>query len=153
VTSTRLGPLIQSFFLDHLITVKGLRPASVRSYRDTIRLFLCFVAQDNLAQATGTDLTWQQELVMIGVMMLTSKGTAGVAGGAFVILASTVSSIGTVPVAALGLIVGVDRILNEGRVFINVLGNAVAAIVIGKWENEFDHERAKGLLAQERAGR
>lgn len=100
-----------------------------------------------LAQATGTDLSWQQELVMIGVMMLTSKGTAGVAGGAFVILASTVSSIGTVPVAALGLIVGIDRILNEGRVFINVLGNAVAAIVIGKWEKEFDHERAKGLLS------
>jgi len=101
-----------------------------------------------LAQATGTDLSWQQQLVMIGVMMLTSKGTAGIAGGAFIILASTVSSIGTVPVAALALIVGVDRILNEGRVFINVLGNAVATIVIGKWEKDFDHEKAKELLSR-----
>ena len=101
-----------------------------------------------LAQATGTDLSWQQQLVMVGIMMLTSKGTAGIAGGAFIILASTVSSIGTVPVAALALIVGVDRILNEGRVFINVLGNAVATIVIGKWEKDFDHEKAKELLSR-----
>ena len=81
-------------------------------------------------------------------MMLTSKGTAGIAGGAFIILASTVSSIGTVPVAALALIVGVDRILNEGRVFINVLGNAVATIVIGKWEKDFDHEKAQQILSR-----
>jgi aerobic C4-dicarboxylate transport protein len=103
-----------------------------------------------LAQATGVDLSWQEQLVMVGIMMLTSKGTAGIAGGAFVILASTVSSIGTVPVAALALIVGIDRILNEGRVFINVLGNAVATIVIGKWEKDFDHERAKALLSSKR---
>jgi len=65
VTSTRLGPLIQSFFLDHLITVKGLRPASVRSYRDTIRLFLCFVAQDKRTKITKLgleDLTFQRVL-------------------------------------------------------------------------------------------
>ena len=101
-----------------------------------------------LAQATNTDLSWQQQLIMVGVMMLTSKGTAGIAGGAFIILASTVSSIGTVPVAALALIVGVDRILNEGRVFINVLGNAVATIVIGKWEKDFDHDKAKEILSR-----
>lgn len=100
-----------------------------------------------LAQATGVDLSWQEQLVMVGIMMLTSKGTAGIAGGAFIILASTVSSIGTVPVAALALIVGVDRILNEGRVFINVLGNAVATIVVAKWEGDFDQERAKQVLA------
>ncbi|MDQ4114994.1 MAG: cation:dicarboxylase symporter family transporter [Actinomycetota bacterium] len=101
-----------------------------------------------LAQATGVDLSWQEQLVMVGVMMLTSKGTAGIAGGAFIILASTVSSIGVVPVGALALIVGIDRILNEGRVFINVLGNAVATIVIGKWENDFDQERARSLLSR-----
>jgi len=100
-----------------------------------------------LAQATGVDLSWQEQLVMVGIMMLTSKGTAGIAGGAFIILASTVSSIGTVPVGALALIVGIDRILNEGRVFINVLGNAVATIVIGKWEGDFDQERAKAVLS------
>ena len=99
-----------------------------------------------LAQAVGMDLSWQQQLVMVGVMMLTSKGTAGIAGGAFIVLASTITAVGHIPLAALALIVGVDRILNEGRVFINVLGNAVATIVIGKWENDFDHERAREVL-------
>ncbi len=99
-----------------------------------------------LAQATGSDRSWQQQLAMVGVMMLTSKGTAGSAGGAFIILASTVGLIGTVPVAALALIVGVDRILNGGYKFINVLGNAVATTVIGKWEKDFDHGRAEELL-------
>ncbi|MFG1636382.1 cation:dicarboxylate symporter family transporter [Pseudonocardia alni] len=100
-----------------------------------------------LAQALGIDLTWQQQLVMVGVMMLTSKGTAGIAGGAFIVLASTITAVGHMPLAALALIVGVDRILNEGRVFINVLGNAIAAIVIGKWENDFDQQHARRVLA------
>jgi aerobic C4-dicarboxylate transport protein len=100
-----------------------------------------------LAQAVDVRLSWQQQLVMVGIMMLTSKGTAGVAGGAFVVLASSITAIGHVPVAALALIVGVDRILNEGRVFINVLGNAVATIVVGKWEKDFDAARAKAVLA------
>ncbi|MCQ8828053.1 cation:dicarboxylate symporter family transporter [Streptomyces malaysiensis] len=99
-----------------------------------------------LAQAVGIDLSWQQQLVMVGVMMLTSKGTAGIAGGAFIVLASTVTAVGHIPLAALSLIVGIDRILNEGRVFINVLGNAVATIVIGKWENDFDADRARSVL-------
>ncbi|MDI5977908.1 cation:dicarboxylate symporter family transporter [Amycolatopsis magusensis] len=100
-----------------------------------------------LAQALGIDLSWQQQLVMVGVMMLTSKGTAGIAGGAFIVLASTITAVGHMPLAALALIVGIDRILNEGRVFINVLGNAVAAIVIGKWEKDFDHDRATTVLS------
>ncbi|MFI6083855.1 cation:dicarboxylate symporter family transporter [Streptomyces sp. NPDC051217] len=99
-----------------------------------------------LAQAVGIDLSWQQQLVMVGVMMLTSKGTAGIAGGAFIVLASTVTAVGHIPLAALSLIVGVDRILNEGRVFINVLGNAIATIVIGKWENDFDTAQAHSVL-------
>ncbi|MFV2175920.1 cation:dicarboxylate symporter family transporter [Actinomadura sp. LOL_016] len=99
-----------------------------------------------LAQAVGVDLSWQQQLVMVGVMMLTSKGTAGIAGGAFIVLASTVTAVGHIPLAALSLIVGIDRILNEGRVFINVLGNAVATIVIGKWENDIDTEKARSIL-------
>jgi aerobic C4-dicarboxylate transport protein len=100
-----------------------------------------------LAQAVGIDLTWQEQLIMVGVMMLTSKGTAGIAGGAFIVLASTITAVGHVPLAALALIVGIDRLLNEGRVFINVLGNALGAIVIGKWENGFDAERAHQVLA------
>ncbi|WP_306670172.1 cation:dicarboxylate symporter family transporter [Rhodococcus opacus] len=62
------------------------------------------------------------------------------------VLASTITAVGHVPLAALALIVGVDRILNEGRVFINVLGNAMATIVIGKWENDFDAEKARAVL-------
>ncbi|HET6499751.1 MAG TPA: cation:dicarboxylase symporter family transporter, partial [Amycolatopsis sp.] len=100
-----------------------------------------------LAEAVDIHLTWQQQLIMVGIMMLTSKGTAGVAGGAFVVLASSVTAIGHVPLAALALIVGVDRILNEGRVFINVLGNAVATIVVGKWEKDFDADHARAVLA------
>ena len=99
-----------------------------------------------LAQAVGIDLSWQQQLTMVGIMMLTSKGTAGIAGGAFIVLASSITAIGHVPLAALALIVGVDRLLNEGRVFINVLGNAVAAIVVGKWEKDFDVTRARAVL-------
>ncbi|WP_405668218.1 cation:dicarboxylase symporter family transporter [Streptomyces sp. NBC_01166] len=100
-----------------------------------------------LAQAMGIDLSWQQQLIMVGVMMLTSKGTAGIAGGAFIVLASTVTAVGHVPLAALSLIVGIDRILNEGRVFINVLGNAVATIVIGKWEKDIDMDQARTILS------
>src|SRR6476661_4184277 len=99
-----------------------------------------------LAQATGIDLSWQEQLLLVGIMMLTSKGTAGIAGGAFVVLASSLAAIGTVPVAALALIVGVDRILNEGRVFINVLGNAIATIVVAKWDDDLDHDRATQVL-------
>ncbi|MEW2547717.1 cation:dicarboxylase symporter family transporter [Streptomyces sp. NPDC047002] len=103
-----------------------------------------------LAQAVGVDLSWQQQLAMVGIMMLTSKGTAGIAGGAFIVLASTITAVGHVPLAALSLIVGIDRILNEGRVFINVLGNAVATIVIGKWEDDFDPARARAALYPQR---
>lgn len=99
-----------------------------------------------LGQAMGVDLSWQQQLVMVGVMMLTSKGTAGIAGGAFIVLASTVTAVGHIPLAALSLIVGIDRILNEGRVFINVLGNAVATLVIGKWEKDLDTDKARSIL-------
>ncbi|MHC5557901.1 cation:dicarboxylate symporter family transporter [Kocuria sp. U4B] len=101
-----------------------------------------------LAQAVGMDLSWEQQLVMVGVMMLTSKGTAGIAGGAFIVLASTLSSVGNIPLAALALIVGIDRLLNEGRVFINVLGNVMAAVVVGKWEKDYDSNRAKAVLAE-----
>ena len=100
-----------------------------------------------LAQAVGIDLSWQEQLIMVGVMMLTSKGTAGIAGGAFIVLASTITAVGHVPLAALALIVGIDRLLNEGRVFINVLGNAIGTIVVAKWENDFDAERAREVLA------
>ncbi|MEV4976682.1 C4-dicarboxylate transporter DctA [Streptomyces scopuliridis] len=99
-----------------------------------------------LAQALDIHMSIGAQLAMLGIMMLTSKGAAGVPGGAFVVLASSISIIGHVPMAALALIVGIDRFLNEGRILTTVLGNAVATIFIAKWEGEFDLERAKAVL-------
>ncbi|WP_433620851.1 cation:dicarboxylate symporter family transporter [Nocardia sp. CA-120079] len=100
-----------------------------------------------LAQALGIDLSLGTQLGVLGVMMLTSKGAAGVPGGAFVVLASSLSVVGHVPVAALTLIVGIDRFLNEGRILTTVLGNAVATIFIAKWEGEFDSSQAQQVLS------
>ncbi|MEU1513287.1 C4-dicarboxylate transporter DctA [Streptomyces sp. NPDC005811] len=99
-----------------------------------------------LAQALDIHMSLGEQLVMLGIMMITSKGAAGVPGGAFVVLAGSVGIIGHVPMAALALIVGIDRFLNEGRILTTVLGNAVATIFIAKWEGEFDLERAKAVL-------
>jgi len=99
-----------------------------------------------LAQALDIHMSLGAQLAMLGIMMITSKGAAGVPGGAFVVLASSIGIIGHVPMAALALIVGIDRFLNEGRILTTVLGNAVATIFIAKWENEFDLERAKAVL-------
>jgi aerobic C4-dicarboxylate transport protein len=99
-----------------------------------------------LAQAVGIHLSWEQQLAMVGIMMISSKGTAGVTGGAFIVLAGSLGAVSGIPTAALALIVGVDRLLNEGRVFINVIGNVLAAVVIGKWEKDFDPEQARKAL-------
>ncbi|MFP3579274.1 cation:dicarboxylase symporter family transporter [Arthrobacter sp. SIMBA_036] len=99
-----------------------------------------------LAQAVGIHLSREQQLAMVGIMMISSKGTAGVTGGAFIVLAGSLGAVSGIPTAALALIVGVDRLLNEGRVFINVIGNVLAAVVIGKWERDFDPEQARKTL-------
>lgn len=92
-----------------------------------------------LAQATNTPLTVWHELGLIAVLLLTSKGAAGVAGAAFVVLAATLSTTGTIPVASIALILGIHRILAEGLTFVNLVGNSVATIVIAKWEDKLDH--------------
>lgn len=91
-----------------------------------------------LAQAVGIDLTIGQQLGLLAIMLVTSKGGAGVAGSAIVILASTLAATGTIPVAAVGLILGVHRLLSSAFVPVNVLGNALATIVIGRLENAVD---------------
>ena len=100
-----------------------------------------------LAQAVGIDLTWQQQLIMVGVMMLTSKGTAGIAGGAFIVLASTITAVGMSRWPRWPSSSASTACSTKGRVFINVLGNALGAIVVGKWENGFDADRAREVLA------
>jgi len=91
-----------------------------------------------LAQATNTDLSLGQELGMIAILLLTSKGAAGVTGSGFIVLAATLSSLGTVPVASIALIVGVDRFMSEARALTNLIGNGVATIVVARWENAVD---------------
>lgn len=99
-----------------------------------------------LAQATNTPLDLTQQLVLLGVLLLTSKGAAGVAGAAFVVLAATLSTVGTIPVASVALILGVHRLLSEGLTPTNLIGNAVATIVISKWERALDMEQLHRVL-------
>lgn len=99
-----------------------------------------------IAQATNTSLTLTQELTILLVLMLTSKGAATVTGGGFITLAATLSSMGTIPVAGIALLLGIDRFMSEARAFTNMIGNGVATIVVAKWEGEFDADRAKLVL-------
>jgi aerobic C4-dicarboxylate transport protein len=100
-----------------------------------------------IAQATNTHLTLAQELGILLVLLLTSKGAAAVTGGGFITLAATLSSTGEIPVAGLTLLLGVDRFMSEARAITNLIGNGVATVVIARWENEFDEERAASILS------
>ena len=91
-----------------------------------------------LAQATNTDLTLWQQLGMLGVLLLTSKGAAGVTGSGFVTLAATLSTVGHIPVASIALILGIDRFMSEARALTNLIGNGVATVVISKSEGALD---------------
>lgn len=99
-----------------------------------------------LAQATNTPLTLGDQLVMLGVLLFTSKGSAGVAGAGFVTLAATLGSMNKIPAASLALLLGVDRFMNEARAVTNLIGNAVATIAVARWENAFDETKASAVL-------
>jgi aerobic C4-dicarboxylate transport protein len=99
-----------------------------------------------IAQATNTHLTFGQELGLLVVCILTSKGAAAVVGSAFITLAATLSSMHTVPVEGMVLILGVDWFMAEARAMTNMVGNSVATIVIARWENEFNRETALRVL-------
>jgi aerobic C4-dicarboxylate transport protein len=99
-----------------------------------------------LAQATNTDLSIWQQLGVLGVLLVTSKGAAGVTGSGFITLAATLSSTGTIPVASIALILGIDRFMSEARALTNLVGNGVATIVISKSERALDEVAfARGL--------
>ena len=102
-----------------------------------------------LAQATNTELTLWQQLGIIGVLLLTSKGAAGVTGSGFIVLAATLASVGTIPVASIALILGVDRFMSEARALTNLVGNGVATVVVAKWENALDEDRMRRTLDHE----
>ncbi len=94
-----------------------------------------------LAQVFGIDLSiWQQITIML-VLMLTSKGAAGVTGSGFIVLASTLTAMKVIPIEGLALLLGVDRFMSEGRAIVNLIGNGIATIIVAKSENEFDHAK------------
>ena len=99
-----------------------------------------------LAQATNTHLTLWHQLGLLGVLLLSSKGAAGVAGAAFVVLAATIATTGTIPVASVGLVLGIHRLMSEGLTPTNVVGNAVATIVVSKWERALDEKQLQSEL-------
>ncbi|MGM9321598.1 dicarboxylate/amino acid:cation symporter [Deinococcus aquaticus] len=99
-----------------------------------------------IAQATNTNLSFAQEVALLGILLLTSKGAAGVTGSGFVVLAGTLAALGTVPVAGLALILGIDRFMSEGRAITNIIGNGVATLVVARSEKELDMNRLTRVL-------
>lgn len=101
-----------------------------------------------IAQATNTAMTLMQQITLLAVLLLTSKGAAGVTGSGFIVLAATLSAVGNVPVAGLALILGIDRFMSEARAITNVIGNGVATLVIARWTGDLDtqvlHDRLHG---------
>lgn len=99
-----------------------------------------------IAQALNVELTLTQELTLLAVAMLTSKGASGVTGAGFITLAATLTVVPAVPVAGLALILGIDRFMSEARALTNFIGNGVATIVVARWENELDRDRLQREL-------
>jgi aerobic C4-dicarboxylate transport protein len=91
-----------------------------------------------LAQVFNIDLSLGQQLTIIGILLLTSKGAAGVTGSGFIVLASTLTALKVIPLEGLALLIGVDRFMSEGRAIINFIGNTIATVIIAKSENEID---------------
>jgi aerobic C4-dicarboxylate transport protein len=99
-----------------------------------------------IAQATNTPMTLLDQLTLLGVLLLTSKGAAGVTGSGFIVLAATLSALGTLPVTALALILGIDRFMSEARALTNLVGNGVATLVVAKWCGALDEQRLREEL-------
>ncbi len=101
-----------------------------------------------VAAATGVDLTLGQQVTLLLVLLLTSKGAAGVTGSGFIVLAGTLSTVGHIPIEGLALILGIDRFMSEARAITNLIGNGVATIVVAKWERALDLKKAKTTLTR-----
>ncbi len=102
-----------------------------------------------IAQATNTPLDLSHQITLLLVLLLTSKGAAGVTGSGFIVLAATLSAVGNVPVAGLALILGIDRFMSEARALTNLIGNGVATVVVGKWTGDLDMARMTKVLNNE----
>ena len=122
-------------------------PAGYSFNLDGTNIYLTMAALF-VAQALNIDLTMRQQLTILGVAMLTSKGASGVTGAGFITLAATLAVVPSIPVAGLALILGVDRFMSEARSLTNFIGNGVAAVVVARWENELDLVAMRRELAQ-----
>ncbi len=128
-------------------TVTGLViPAGYSFNLDGTSIYLTIAALF-IAQATDIHLDLKQQLFILAVLMLNSKGAAAVTGGGFITLAATLAAIGTIPVAGITLILGVDRFMSEMRSLTNLVGNSVATIVVARWEDQFDDAQAQAILS------
>jgi aerobic C4-dicarboxylate transport protein len=99
-----------------------------------------------IAQALDIQMTLTQQLTLLAVLLITSKGAAGVTGSGFIVLAATLASVGDIPVAGIALILGIDRFMSEARALTNLIGNGVATLVVAKWSGELDTEQLKQCL-------
>lgn len=99
-----------------------------------------------IAQATNTPMDLSQQLTLLVILMVTSKGAAGVTGSGFITLAATLPAAGNIPVAGLALILGIDRFMSEARALTNIIGNAVATLFVSRWEKELDMDKAREVL-------
>ncbi len=99
-----------------------------------------------LAQATNTHLTFGQELTILGVAILTSKGASGVTGAGFVTLAATLSIIPDIPILSIAILLGIDKFMSESRALTNTIGNGLATLVVSRWERQLDPEKLKTVM-------
>ena len=130
-------------------TVVGLVVPTGYSFNlDGTSIYLTMAAMF-IAQATNTPMTLTQQVTLLAVLLLTSKGAAGVTGSGFIVLAATLSAVGGVPVAGLALILGIDRFMSEARALTNLVGNGVATLVVAKWTGDLDTRRLQAGLNNE----
>jgi aerobic C4-dicarboxylate transport protein len=129
-------------------TVGLVVPAGYSFNLDGTSIYLTMAAVF-IAQATNTQMTLMEQVTLLAVLLLTSKGAAGVTGSGFIVLAATLSAVGHVPVAGLALILGVDRFMSEARALTNLIGNGVATVVVGRWTGDLDEKRMASKLGKE----
>ncbi len=127
-------------------TVGLVIPAGYSFNLDGTSIYLTMAAIF-IAQATNTHLSLSQQLGLLAILMLTSKGAAAVTGGGFIVLAATLATTGTVPVAGVALILGIDRFMSEARALTNLIGNGVATIVVGHWCKTLDEDKLRKVLS------
>jgi len=132
----------------HKSVVGLVIPAGYSFNLDGTSIYLTMAAMF-IAQATNTHLTLSQQLGLLAILMLTSKGAAAVTGGGFIVLAATLPAVSAVPVAGLALILGIDRFMSEARALTNLIGNGVATIVVGKWCHNLDQGKLQSALNHE----